>query len=162
MSIERVSLALGGKIGGLRKLLVRKHERKIKELDRRKTVLTLLCVFTRKGVEEISLSEVLESIQHLQNSYDLGYEYWSRFLYSPGVIRDLTVLQDQGYLKRYQYRHDAFLPKQFLSLTHLGTGTGKRYSEQVSEDVRKAVELAVDTAVCASQQQRFRPIAMDC
>lgn len=124
-----------------------KQKSKIKGQDRRKVVLSALYTFCLKGVEEISLPEFLESIYYLQEKYDLGYEFWDRFLYSPRLMKDLASLHFEGYIKRYEYRHDAFLPKQFLSLTLLGKGTGKRHREGLSEQLKETLEIAVDNAI---------------
>ena len=111
-------------------------------------LLAALCVFSRRGKEEVSLSEFQESIAEFQREFStLGYAYSSRFLYSLDVLSDLEDLSYHGYVRHYTYRRDAFLPKRFLALTPLGRGRGWKILEMLSDDEIQSLQNAVVTAI---------------
>ena len=111
-------------------------------------LLATLCVFSREGKKEISLSELQESIAEFQQHFrPLGYSYSSRFLYSLDVLSDLEDLSYRGYVRHYNYRHDSFLPKRFLTLTPLGKGRGWKILEMLSDDETQSLQNAVMTAI---------------
>lgn len=111
-------------------------------------LLAALCVFYRRGKEEVSLSELQETIAEFQQRFrPLGYSYSSRFLYSLDVLSDLEDLSYGGYVRRYNYRHDAFLPKRFLALSPLGKGRGWKILEMLSAEEMQSLQNAVVTAI---------------
>lgn len=111
-------------------------------------LLAALCVFSKEGKKEVSLSELQESIAEFQQHFrPLGYSYSGRFLYSLDVLYDLEDLTSHGYIRQYNYRHDAFLPKRFLALTPLGKGRGWKILEMISDDEIQSLQDAVVTAV---------------
>jgi len=110
-------------------------------------LLATLCIFLKQGREEVSLSEFQESIAEFQREVSLGYSYSGRFLYSLGVLTDLKDLYYRGYIRQYNYRHDAFLPKRFLTLTPLGKGRGWKILDMLSEDKIQGLKNAVTTAI---------------
>lgn len=111
-------------------------------------LLAMLCVFYGRGKEEISLSELQESIAEFQREFlSLGYSYSGRFLYSLDLLADLKDLHYGGYIRQYNYRHDAFLPKKFLSLTHLGKGRGWKILGMLSDDEMQSLQNAAMTAI---------------
>lgn len=119
-------------------------------------LLATLCVFSRQGKDEVSLSEFQESIAEFQREFlPLGYSYSSRFLYSLDVLTDLKELYYSGYIRQYNYRHDAFLPKKFLSLTSLGKGRGWKMLEMLSDDEIQSLQSAAKTAI-KNHESRWR------
>lgn len=129
---------------------------KIKEGRPIEILLATLCVFSRQGKDEVSLSEFQESIAEFQREFTaLGYTYSSRFLYSLDVLTDLKELYYNGYIRQYNYRHDAFLPKKFLTLTPLGKGRGRKILNMLSVDQVQGLNNAVTTAI-ANHKLRWR------
>lgn len=129
---------------------------KIKEGRPIEILLATLCVFSRQGKDEVSLSEFQESIAEFQREFTaLGYTYSSRFLYSLDVLTDLKELYYSGYIRQYNYRHDAFLPKKFLTLTPLGKGRGRKILDMLSVDQVQGLNNAVTTAT-ANHKLRWR------
>ncbi len=119
-------------------------------------LLAALCVFYRLGKEEVSLSELQETIAEFQQRFrSLGYSYSSRFLYSLDVLSDLEDLSYRGYTRHYNYRHDAFLPKRFLTLRPLGKGRGRKILEMLSTKQMQNLQDAVVTAI-ENHESRWR------
>lgn len=119
-------------------------------------LLATLCVFANQGKDEVSLSEFQESIAEFQReSVPLGYSYSSRFLYSLDLLTDLKDLHYGGYIRQYNYRHDSFLPKKFLSLTPLGKGRGWKILEMLSDDERQSLHSVAKTAI-KNHESRWR------
>lgn len=111
-------------------------------------LLATLCVFSNQGRDEVSLSEFQESIAEFQRaSLSLGYAYSDRFPYSLDVLADLKDLFHRGYIRQYNYRHDSFLPKKFLTLNPLGRGRGCKILDMLSEDERQGLKNAVMMAI---------------
>lgn len=129
--------------------------RKKIRLQKEQVLLATMYLFNKRRESEVSLSEFLESIGEFQKSFNLGYKYWGKYLYSPELVADITSLHYHGYVRRYEYKYDAFLPKNFLSLTVLGKGFGKKYHEKLPEPVKSALEVAVNDAI-NKHAQRWR------
>jgi len=111
-------------------------------------LLAALCVFSKQGKDEVSLSELQESIAEFQREFQtLGYTYSSRFLYSFDILDDLKELYFNSSIRQYNYRHDSFLPKRFLALTRLGKGRGTKILDRLSEDEMENLTSAVAKAI---------------
>lgn len=119
-------------------------------------LLATLCIFAKQGKDEVSLSEFQESIAEFQREFvPLGYSYSSRFMYSLDLLTDLKDLHYGGYIRQYNYRHDSFLPKKFLSLTPLGKGRGWKILKMLSDDEIQSLQNAAKTAV-KNHENRWR------
>lgn len=119
-------------------------------------LLAALCVFSRLGKEEVSLSELQESIAEFQQHFHwLGYSYSDRFLYSLDLLLDLQDLQYHAYVRQYHYRHDAFLPKSFVGLSPFGRVRGYKVLETLSEEVVQGLDNAVSIAL-RNYENRWR------
>ena len=129
--------------------------RKKPRLEKEQVLLATMYLFSKGGEVEVSLSEFLGSIQQFQGRFNLGYKYWDKYVYSPDLIEDINNLQYRGYIRKYEYKYDAFLPKSFLSLTSLGKGFGKTYHEELPELTKNTLEIAVDDAI-NKHAQRWR------
>lgn len=111
-------------------------------------LLAVLCVFSRQGKDEVSISEFQESIVEFQREFQMmGYTYSSRFLYSLDVLADLKDLWHDGYIRQYNYRHDAFLPKRFLALAPRGKGRGCKILDMLSSDQIQSLQSVVAKAI---------------
>lgn len=119
----------------------------IQRVQPKEIVVATLCVFLQKGKEEVSLSELQESVAEFQKEFPLGYSFSGRFLYSPGLASNLEDLQRLGYIRKYTYRHDAFLPKRFLALTMLGRGHGTKVLKGFPEGVIQVLQSATEKAI---------------
>lgn len=119
-------------------------------------LLGALCVFSKQGKEEVSVSEFQESIAEFQQFFpSLGYSYSRRFPYSLDLLSDLKDLYHGGFVHQYNYRHDAFLPKRFLALTALGKGRGWKILEMLSDDEIQSLQNSVITAI-RNHENRWR------
>jgi len=111
-------------------------------------LLAIMHIFSEQGREEVSLSELQESIAEFQREFNsLGYAYSNRFLYSLDVLTDLKELYHNGYIRQYNYRHDSFLPKRFLALTPLGKGHSRKILDMLSEDEMQNLKSTVTKAI---------------
>lgn len=127
-----------------------KSKEKIDSLD--KLTLTMY-LFHRRGREEVSLSELLECVAKSPSLFE--YSFSERFLYSMDLLSDLRKLDYQGYIDRYKYRRDAFLPKNFIRLTALGKGRSRRILKQFSKETIDSLENSVLTAM-KNREERWR------
>ena len=119
-------------------------------------LLATICIFSKQGKDEVSLSEFQESISEFQREFPmLGYTYSSKFLNSLDVLRDLKDLYHNGYIHQYNYRHDSFLPKRFLKLTSLGKGRGSKILDMLSSEEIQSLESAVIRAI-ENHKRRWR------
>lgn len=128
---------------------------RIKEGRPIEILLATMCIFSKEAKDEVSLSEFQESIAEFQRFRPLGYAYSSRFLYSLDVLSDLDDLSYGGYVHHYNYRHDSFLPKRFLTLTSLGKGRGCKILGMLSGDEIQSLQKAVVTAI-KNYESRWR------
>lgn len=97
--------------------------------ERQNIILMALYSFYERGKEEVSLAEFLECIKKIQENIPLKYEFSERFLYSPDLMKDLRDLEYRGFARRFTYRHDAFLPKSYITLT----GFGKSHAKKIAQ-----------------------------
>lgn len=119
---------------------------------RRQLLLALLALFEEHEQEEqrreISLSEVLESVQEIQRGVNLGYTFAKDVFYSRNLLQDIAWLSRRGYLDEYRYIHDSFLPKGFVRLTRVGQGEGRAkiatLPGNLREDFYRAIGIAKD------------------
>jgi len=119
-------------------------------------LLATMCIFSKQGKDEVSLSEFQESIAEFQREcLSLGYSFSSRFLYSLDLLTDLKDLHYGGYIRQYNYRHDSFLPKKFLNLTPLGKGRGWKILGMLSDDEIRSLQNAAKTAI-KNHESRWR------
>lgn len=138
----------------MREFMSRRIRRKPR-LQKEQVLLATMYLFSKRREPEVSLSEFLGSVQQFQGSFNLGYKYWENYVYSPDLVADMTNLHYRGYVRKYEYKYDAFLPKNFLSLTSLGKGFGKKYHEKLPESAKNALEVAVNDAI-NKHAQRWR------
>jgi len=119
-------------------------------------LLAAMCIFSKEGKAEVSLSEFQESIAEFQRGFpSLGYSFSQRFLFSLDLLADLKDLDYRGYIRDYHYRLDALLPKRFLALTALGRGQGNRVLPTLTEDVVNSLTRAVKIGM-SNYDQRWR------
>lgn len=119
-------------------------------------LLATLCVFSKHGKEEVSVSEFHESIAEFQRDFlSLGYSFSERFLFSVDLLSDLEDLKYRGYVREYHYRLDALLPKRFLALTALGKGQGNRILRTLPDDFVETLANAAEIAM-RNYQVRWR------
>jgi hypothetical protein len=132
-----------------------KMERQVEKLPRTDVVIATLYSYHEFGKKEISLSEILESIQKLQDKVPLKYSFSKRFLYSVDLLEDLADLKYKGYIRSYKYRHDLFLPKNFIKLTPLGIGKAKKIKEQLPINFTKMLAQIVSDSI-KNYEERWR------
>ena len=121
--------------------------RKRGKIESRGILLSCLWWFTKRGQEEISLPQILDSVQSLQRTLPLGYEFSRDVLYSRKLFEDIGQLEENGYIRRYEYFHDGLLPKGYVALTVLGRGRGEQTSHQLDEPTRSLVSEAVEKSI---------------
>lgn len=123
----------------------RKRRRNPSRLD---ILLAVLYAFELQEIEEISLSEVTESILELQKIMHVGYDFPQGLFYSYTLSEELRELQFGGYLHYYEYRHDGFLPLAYFRLTLLGREKGRRFLESSPYiSYKQTIVGAVTTAI---------------
>ena len=125
---------------------------KVKDRD---LILLALNSFYEYGEREVSLSEILECFQKVRNKIPTRYEFAERFLYSVELLDDLRDLNYYGYVRQFTYRHDAFLPKTYYTLTELGRGSSKRVSNRIPQDYVRVINDSVKSAI-KNQHKRWR------
>jgi DNA-binding PadR family transcriptional regulator len=121
-------------------------------IDPRRILLSCLLSFVKHGQEEISLPQILDGVSHLQKSIALGYEFSPGFLYSPNLFTDIARLEEEGYIRQYEYAHDGFLPKSYVSLTMLGRGTAEREAKRLSQPVVTMIDEGVERAIAQHKE----------
>ena len=114
-----------------------------------KILLAAMCIFSKEGRDEVSLSEFQECIAEFQQKYpSLGYSFSERFLLSADLLSDLRDLDYRGFIRDYHYRLDSLLPKRFLALTALGRGLGNKVlhtlTAEVVRDLTNAAKVAMN------------------
>jgi hypothetical protein len=122
------------------------------KVEARDVLLACLFLFTEQGEEEISVPEILEGISRLQGVLPLGYDFSKGFLYSSKLFVHITQLEENGYIRRYQYTHDGFLPKSYVALTMLGRGRAEKTTEQLPQPTIDALREAVGAAVAQHRE----------
>lgn len=115
-------------------------------------LLACLLSFTKRGQEEISLPEILDGALHVQEGLPLGYEFSKDILYSSKFFGDIARLEESGYIRRYVYTHDAFLPKSYVTLTMLGRGHAEKTAKGLSQPVLDIIGHAVDTSIAQHRE----------
>jgi hypothetical protein len=116
--------------------------------DKKEFLLTALWYFHEQGKDEVSISELQESISQYQKITEQDkYSYSDKFMLSPDLLYDLKELSYKGYIRDYHYRLDGLLPKRFLALTSLGRGVGKNVSKTLTADLSMNLNSAVSTAI---------------
>lgn len=119
-------------------------------------LLATLCVFSKQGKDEVSVSEFQESIAEFQRKFPaLGYSFSERFLFSLDLLSDLKELDYRGYIQDYHYRLDALLPKRFVALTALGKGQGTKILGMLTDDIVESLANAVKIAM-RNYEERWR------
>lgn len=118
-------------------------------------LLATLCVFSKQGREEVSISEFQESVASFQQVYPLGYSFSEQLLLSPDLLYDLRGLEYRGYLTDYHYKVDGLLPKRFLTLTALGRGIGNEYLQKMPSAMIENLTISAKEAT-ANYHKRWR------
>lgn len=111
-------------------------------------LLPILYIFNEFGEKEISLSELLESIEFAQKRINLGYYFSNRIFHSDQVFEEIEKLKDLGYIIMYSYKHDGYFPKRFISLTSTGMKKAQESFKSLPDDevvtIRGAVQKAIE------------------
>lgn len=128
-------------------------ERKKKDAN---VVLATMHSFIMHGVDEVSLPLLLETVMELQKSLLLRYHFYKDCFYSADLFFDLDQLGDHGYLQRYEYIQDAFLPKTFYKLTSLGTGEAKKILDSLMDEDTQAIANAVSVSI-SNDKKMWQP-----
>jgi len=132
-----------------------KLKKKKSTFDKDKLILAALYIFTKKGEPEVSYSTFLESIAEFQKSFNLGYKFLDKYLYCSELVSDISKLCYRGDLNEFEYKHDAFLPKHFLSLTSFGESRGSEYFEKFFDKAKGSLESAVENSI-ENYKRRWR------
>lgn len=109
-------------------------------------LLLVLGVFRDHGKEDVSVSELLESIRCASESLGWGYEF-SELVpgYSGDVFEDLEELRKGGYVKRY--RLSLGVPENYVSLTPVGRKRALDLLASAGEETVRTVRSCVLAAV---------------
>ena len=124
-------------------------------LERQNIILMVLHSFYEKGREEVSLPEFLECIKRIQEKIPLKYEFSERFLYSSGLLEDLRDLEYRGFAHRFTYRHDAFLPKSYITLTGFGRSHAKKVAQKIPDEYPPILEKCTN-AIIETHREKWR------
>lgn len=116
-------------------------------LERKNIILMVLYSFYERGREEVSLPEFLECIKRVQEKIPLKYEFSERFLYSSDLLEDLRDLEYRGFAHRFTYRHDAFLPKSYITLTGFGRSHAKKVAQKIRDGYYPILEKCTDEII---------------
>ena len=123
--------------------------------ERQNIILMVLYSFYERGREEISLPEFLECIKKIQEKIPLKYEFSERFLYSSDLLEDLRDLEYRGFAHRFTYRHDAFLPKSYITLTGFGRSHAKKVVQKVPDEYPPILEKCAN-AIIETHREKWR------
>jgi len=126
--------------------------------ERRNVILMLLYSFYKMGREEVSLPEFLECAKMAQEKIPLKYEFSERFLYSLDLLEDLRYLEYVGFAHRFAYKHDAFLPKRYITLTEFGRSHIKRIAQKLPEGIIQTLDKSVLETV-RRHEEKFKLFA---
>lgn len=125
--------------------LFRRHKDNLNDED---FLLIILNEFHENGEKEVSLSEILECINMIRDKIPIGYEFEKELFYSSKLAEDLRKLSYLGYVHKFTYRYDAFLPKTYYFLTYLGKRRNKATIEKMPANylklLRESVKVAID------------------
>lgn len=132
-----------------------KREEVIDTSERRNVILMALYSFYKMEREEVSLPEFLECIKRLQERIPLRYEFSERFLYSSDLMGDLRDLEYRGFVHRFTYRHDAFLPKSYITLTGFGRSRAKKVAQKFPEEFTSILDECI-SATIESYREKWR------
>ena len=119
-------------------------------------LLATICSFLRQGIEEVSLPLLIECIMELEKKLPIKYRFYEGCFFSPDLFSDLNQLSYQGYLHRYEYTQDAYLPKTFYKLTLLGTGQGGKTLDSLPEENVGLIKSVVALSIC-NDKERWEP-----
>lgn len=119
-------------------------------------LLATICSFLRQGIEEVSLPLLIECMIELKKRFPIKYRFYEECFFSPDLFSDLNQLSYQGYLQRYEYTQDAFLPKTFYKLTLLGTGQGGKILDSLPEGNVELIKNVVSFSI-SNDKERWEP-----
>lgn len=129
---------------------LKRHKARLraKQLD---LLVALIAEFGKKGREEVSFPEILESLEQLNDFLPLKYSFPAPCSYPPELQDHLSSLEYNGFIRRFRIQHDSFLPKAYITLTALGRGHAKNVVVELQtrestlmEQIRKQVEGVVE------------------
>ncbi len=118
-------------------------------------LLLFLLEFYMQGEEEVNISELLESVQNAQEKIDLGYKFSDKVFYSSNFFTDLNKLVDMGYVRRYAYRHNGYLPKNYVALTSVGRKHAQKLLATTAEEKIRLIAESVAKAIM-EHRERYR------
>ena len=121
--------------------------------ERQNTILMALYSFYERGKDEVSLAEFLECIKRIQENIPLKYEFSERFLYSSDLMEDLRDLEYRGFAHRFTYRHDAFLPKSYITLTGFGRSRAKKIAQNFPDQHASFLEKCTNEIIEAHREK---------
>ena len=130
------------------KLLKRKRKVTLENL------LLLLLEFYKQDEYEVNVSELLESVQNVQEKIDLGYKFSDKVFYSSNFFADLNKLVDMGYVRRYTYRHNGYLPKNYVLLTSVGKKRAEELLASITEEEK--IQIFTESVAKAIKDHRER------
>lgn len=122
------------------------------KIEPREVLLSCLWSFTTHGQEEISFPQILDSILSIQRTLPLGYEFSRDVLYSNKLFAHIAQLEENGYIRRYEYTHDGLLPKSYVTLTMLGRGRAEKTDRELDEPTLNLVSEAVETSIAQHKE----------
>lgn len=117
------------------------------QIRHRKDILLGTIYLLSMSGNDVSLSEIQDTIMQFQKKYDLGYAFSMHFNSSYELSMDIKDLVFDGYVHEYNYRHDSFLPKRYLKLTSFGTGHSKKLISQFNRDILEHLESTSNKAI---------------
>lgn len=112
--------------------------------------------FLRQGIEGVSLPLLIECIIELKKKFPIKYRFYEECFFSPDLFSDLDHLSYHGYIQRYEYTQDAFLPKTFYKLTLLGTGQGSKILDSLPEENVELIKNVVSFSI-SNDRERWEP-----
>jgi DNA-binding MarR family transcriptional regulator len=127
--------------------LLEPFHRRARKIQSEKVLLECLRCFTDYGNEEISLPEILDSILYLKRKLPLDYDFSRDVLYSAKLFSHMSKLEQNGYIRRYVYTHDALLPISYVTLTMLGRGHAQKIAQEFSQPTLTLINDAVKTSI---------------
>ncbi len=119
-------------------------------------LLATMCSFLRQGLEEVSLPLLIECIIELKKQLPIKYRFYEECFFSPDLFSDLNQLSFHGYLQRYEYTQDAFLPKTFYKLTLLGAGQGSKILESLPQENIDLIKNVASLSI-SNDKRRWEP-----
>ena len=133
--------------------MVKKAFLNIRRKKRSDKLLPILFIFKEFGEKEVSLSELLESVELAQKNIDFGYYFSSKILHSDQVFEELDKLKDRGYIVVYSYKHDGYFPKKFVSLTSTGVKRAQESLKNLPKDEIIVIKRAVQEAIKENKER---------